>query len=58
MASNFYEAMAQGAANGLQREKAISQRNQLAELQTLAPQVMGGNLDATSRAYALDPQTA
>jgi hypothetical protein len=45
-------------ARGLQVGQQQKQRNQLAELQTLAPQVMGGNLDATSRAYALDPQTA
>lgn len=56
--ANFYEAFAQGQANGLERQKAITQRNQLAELQAIAPQVMAGDLDATSRAYALNPQTA
>lgn len=58
MASNFYEAFAQGQANGLERQKAVTQRNQLAELQSLAPQVMSGNLDATSRAFSLDPTRA
>lgn len=58
MASNFYEAFAQGQANGLERQKAVTQRNQLAELQSLAPQVMSGDLDATSRAFSLDPTRA
>ncbi|WP_019658909.1 D-Ala-D-Ala carboxypeptidase family metallohydrolase [Stenotrophomonas hibiscicola] len=56
--ANFYEAFARGQANGLERQNAITQRNMLAELQTLAPQVMAGDLDATSRAYALDPKRA
>lgn len=56
--ANFYEAFAQGQANGLERQKAITQRNQLAELQSLAPQVMSGDLNATSRAFALNPQAA
>lgn len=58
MASNFYEAFAQGQANGLERQRAVTQRNQLAELQSLAPQVMSGDLDATSRAFSLDPTRA
>ncbi|HGM6719864.1 D-Ala-D-Ala carboxypeptidase family metallohydrolase [Stenotrophomonas maltophilia] len=56
--ANFYEAFAQGQANGLERQKAITQRNQLAELQSLAPQVMSGDPNATSRAFALNPQAA
>ncbi|HGM5043078.1 TPA: hypothetical protein ACKPZV_000234 [Stenotrophomonas maltophilia] len=56
--ANFYEAFAQGQANGLERQKAVNQRNMLAELQQLGPQVIGGDLAATNRAYALDPQRA
>lgn len=56
--ANFYDAFAQGQANGLERQRAITQRNQLAELQQLGPQVIGGDLAATDRAYALDPQRA
>lgn len=52
--ADFFDSYARGLQVGQQQK----QRNQLAELQSLAPQVMGGNLDATSRAYALDPQTA
>lgn len=56
--ANFYEAFAQGQANGLERQKAITQRNMLAELQQIGPQVIAGDLAATDRAYALDPQRA
>lgn len=56
--ANFYEAFAQGQANGLERQKAVNQRNMLAELQQLGPQVIGGDLAATDRAFALDPQRA
>lgn len=52
--ADFFDSYARGLQVGQQQK----QRNQLAELQSLAPQVMGGNLDATSRAYAIDPQTA
>lgn len=45
-------------AKGLEVGQKQNQRNQLAELQSLGPQVMSGNLDATSRAYSLDPKTA
>lgn len=45
-------------ARGLQVGQQQKQRNQLAELQNLAPQVMSGDLDATSRAFSLDPTRA
>lgn len=56
--ANFYEAFARGQANGLERQNAITQRNMLAELQQIGPQVIAGDLAATDRAYALDPQRA
>lgn len=58
MATNFYDAFARGQANGLERQKAITQRNMLAELQQIGPQVIAGDLAATDRAFALDPQRA
>ncbi len=56
--ANFYEAFARGQANGLERQNAITKRNMLAELQQIGPQVIAGDLAATDRAYALDPQRA
>lgn len=56
--ANFYDAFARGQANGLERQKAVTQRNMLAELQQIGPQVIAGDLAATDRAYALDPQRA
>lgn len=56
--ADLFNSYAQGVQLGQQQRRQREQRNQLAELQSLAPQVMGGNLDATTRAYALDPSTA
>lgn len=56
--ANFYDAFARGQANGLERQNAITQRNMLAELQQIGPQVIAGDLAATDRAFALDPQRA
>ena len=56
--AELFNAYAQGVQLGQQQRRQREQRNQLAELQSLAPQVIGGNLDATNRAYALDPDTA
>ncbi|WP_189720981.1 hypothetical protein [Stenotrophomonas maltophilia] len=56
--ATFYDAFARGQANGLERQKAVTQRNMLAELQQIGPQVIAGDLAATDRAYALDPQRA
>ncbi|WP_049423344.1 D-Ala-D-Ala carboxypeptidase family metallohydrolase [Stenotrophomonas maltophilia] len=56
--ATFYESFAQGMQNGLERQKAVTQRNMLAELQQLAPKVIAGDLPATDRAFALDPKTA
>ncbi len=56
--ATFYDSFAQGMQNGLERQKAVTQRNMLAELQQLAPKVIAGDLSATDRAFALDPKTA
>ncbi|HDS1146366.1 MULTISPECIES: D-Ala-D-Ala carboxypeptidase family metallohydrolase [Stenotrophomonas] len=56
--ATFYDSFAQGMQNGLERQKAVNQRNMLAELQQLAPKVIAGDLSATDRAFALDPKTA
>lgn len=56
--ATFYESFEQGMRNGEARREATEKRNRLAELQSLAQPVMSGDLDATTRAYALDPQTA
>lgn len=52
--ADFFDSYARGLQVGQQQK----QRNQLAELQNLAPQVMSGDLDATSRAFSLDPTRA
>lgn len=56
--ATFYESFAQGMQNGLERQKAVTERNRLAELQDLGPKVISGDLAATDRAFALDPKTA
>jgi hypothetical protein len=56
--ATFYESFEQGMRNGMARREATEKRNQLAELHSLAQPVISGDLEATSRAYALDPQTA
>lgn len=56
--AEFYNSWATGQANGLARLKAITERDQRAELQDLGPKVISGDLAATDRAYALDPKTA
>lgn len=58
MAQNFAEAMQQGYAFGAQQREANERRSRLAELQSLAPKVIGGDMTAASRAFALDPQAA
>ncbi|HHA2589863.1 TPA: hypothetical protein ACOEA0_000661 [Stenotrophomonas maltophilia] len=55
--ATFYESFEQGMRNGMARREATEKRNRLAELQSLAPQVIAGDLDATTRSYALDPTT-
>ncbi|MFV7455405.1 hypothetical protein ACNPMX_11530 [Stenotrophomonas maltophilia] len=56
--ADFYNSWATGQANALARQKATTERNNLAELQSLAPKVISGDLEATDRAFALDPKTA
>ncbi|MNB77303.1 hypothetical protein D3C81_171030 [compost metagenome] len=56
--ATFYESFEQGMRNGIARREATENRNRLAELQSLAPQVIAGDLTATDRAYALDPRSA
>lgn len=56
--ATFYDSFAQGMQNGLERQKAVTQRNMLAELQDLGPKVIAGDRAATDRAFALDPQRA
>ena len=58
MANNFAEAMQQGYAFGSQQRQEREQRNRLAELEGLSSKVISGDLDATSRVYALDPNQA
>lgn len=56
--ADIFNSYMQGAQFGQQQRAAREQRNQLAELQSLAPQVVSGDLAATDRAYALDPRAA
>lgn len=56
--ADIFNSYMQGAQFGQQQRAAREQRNQLAELQSLAPQVVSGDLGATDRAYALDPRAA
>ncbi|WP_202909474.1 hypothetical protein [Stenotrophomonas maltophilia] len=56
--AEFYNSWATGQANALARQKATTERNMLAELQQIGPQVIAGDLAATDRAFALDPQRA
>lgn len=58
MASNFAEAMQQGYAFGAQQREGRERRSKLAELAGLSSKVIGGDYEATNRAYALDPQAA
>lgn len=58
VANNFAEAMQQGYAAGAQQRQDREQRNRLAEIQGLAPRVISGDLEATNRAFALDPRAA
>jgi hypothetical protein len=58
MASNFAEAMQQGYAFGAQQREERERRSKLAELAGLSSKVIGGDYEATNRAYALDPQAA
>lgn len=58
MASNFAEAMQQGYAFGAQQREDRERRSKLAELAGLSSKVIGGDYEATNRAYALDPQAA
>ncbi len=58
MANNFAEAMQQGYAFGAQQRQDRERRSKLAELAGLSSKVIGGDYEATNRAYALDPQTA
>ena len=50
--------MQQGYAFGSQQRQEREQRNRLAELEGLSSKVISGDLDATSRVYALDPNQA
>lgn len=58
MANNFAEAMQQGYAFGAQQREDRERRSKLAELAGLSSKVIGGDYEATNRAYALDPQAA
>lgn len=58
MASNFAEAMQQGYAFGAQQRDDRERRSKLAELAGLSSKVIGGDYEATNRAYAIDPQAA
>ncbi len=56
--AELFNAYAQGVQLGQQQRDAREKRNRLAELESLAPQVMTGDPTASSRAYALDPKRA
>lgn len=56
--ADFFDSYSRGYALGQQQKQDRQNRNMLAELQQLGPQVIGGDLAATDRAYALDPQRA
>jgi hypothetical protein len=58
MASNFAEAMQQGYAFGAQQREERERRSKLAELAGLSSKVIGGDYEATNRAYALDREAA
>lgn len=58
MASNFAEAMQQGYAFGAQQREDRERRSKLAELAGLSSKVIGGDYEATNRAYALDREAA
>lgn len=58
MATNFAEAMQQGYAFGAQQRQERERRSKLEELAGLSSKVIGGDYDATNRAYAIDPQAA
>ncbi len=50
--------MQQGYAFGSQQRQEREQRNRLVELEGLSSKVISGDLEATNRAYALDPNQA
>ncbi|WP_401733416.1 hypothetical protein [Stenotrophomonas muris] len=56
--ADFFDSYSRGYALGQQQKQDRQNRNMLAELQQLGPQVIGGDLAATDRAFALDPQRA
>ncbi len=56
--ADFFDSYSRGFALGQQQKQDRQNRNMLAELQQIGPQVIAGDLAATDRAYALDPQRA
>ncbi|NGM56481.1 hypothetical protein G5C63_19435 [Stenotrophomonas pavanii] len=56
--ADFFDSYSRGYALGQQQKQDRQNRNMLAELQQIGPQVIAGDLAATDRAYALDPQRA
>ncbi|KRG69123.1 hypothetical protein [Pseudoxanthomonas dokdonensis] len=58
MANNFAEAMQEGYAFGTRQRQEREQAARNAELQGLAPLAIGGDVNASNRAFALDPKAA
>lgn len=56
--ADFFDSYSRGFALGQQQKQDRQNRNMLAELQQIGPQVIAGDLAATDRAFALDPQRA
>lgn len=56
--ADFFDSYSRGYALGQQQKQDRQNRNMLAELQQIGPQVIAGDLAATDRAYVLDPQRA
>ncbi|MBA0362364.1 hypothetical protein [Stenotrophomonas maltophilia] len=56
--ADFFNNYSRGFALGQQQKQDRQNRNMLAELQQIGPQVIAGDLAATDRAFALDPDRA
>lgn len=52
------DAMQRGYEFGAQQREGREKRSRIAELESLAPQVISGDMGATNRAYVLDPTAA
>lgn len=56
--ADFFDTYSRGFALGQKQKQDRQNRNMLAELQQIGPQVIAGDLAATDRAFALDPDRA